>query len=473
MPTIIMESLMEQSSTKNTAAKPSNGELWGHKELELLLSADPKITRVTEQSMSGIVKRPKEGKPTVLFRWRFRQGEKFFDFNAGTWPRKTLKAIRESYEAAKALHNTGKNPQLEKKIKRSQAALEQTIKLKEQVDETVKALAEKWQLADLVKRGSKGRKDGGVEVMRAFEKDVFSAIGSHPIKAVPAKMWLEILDRVKERAPSQAGNLYADLNQFLQWCERRDYIEVSPLRKIKKSDVEPTNKERSRTLFQPDSANPPAELLQLLEKLPNANLEKTTELALRLILGTCCRVGELSMATWNRVNFETREWFLPSEDTKNKSEHRLFISDYTYRHLEDLKKITGHTQWCFPNVQGKNHLDVKTVAKQTRDRQTTKPLKNRSKQTSALLLSGGRWTPHDLRRTAGYIMRYIGVNVISIEACLNHTPAKLVRTYQGQVPRHDKADAWERLGTYLDTLVGQQEANTSKGSMSLLMKPIK
>jgi integrase len=463
---------MEQSSTKNTAAKPSNGELWGHKELELLLSADPNITRVSEHSMTGIVKRHKEGKPTVLFRWRFRQDDKFYDFNAGTWPRKSLKDIRETYEAAKALHNTGKNPQLEKKIKRTEAALEQTIKLKEQVEETVKALADKWQIADLVKRGTKGRKDNGVEVMRAFEKDVFSVIGSHPIKTVPVKVWLEILDQVKERAPSQAGNLYADMNQFLQWCERRDYIEASPLRKIKKSDIEPPPKERSRTLFQPDSANPPAELLQLLEKIPNATLEKTTELAVRLILGTCCRVGELSMATWNRVNFETREWYLPSIDTKNKNEHRIYISDYTYRHLEDLKKITGHTPWCFPNVQGDNHLGVKAIAKQTRDRQTTKPMMNRSKQTSALLLSGGKWTPHDLRRTAGYIMRFIGVNVVSIEACLNHTPAKLVRTYQGQVPWHDKVNAWERLGNYLDTLFGQQDASTNKGSMALLMKPV-
>lgn len=458
------------ANSNTNIAKPSNSELWGHKELEARLLAEHQITRVNEQGMSGTVKRSKNGKPSVLFRWRFRFDEKFFDYTLGTWPRDSLKAIRESLESAKALLKAGKNPQLEKRLKRKQAALEQAVQLKIQVEETVKALAEKWQASDLVKRGTKGRKDNGAEVMRSFEKDVFPLIGSHPVKSVPKKVWMEILDSVRMRAPSLAGNLFADLNQFLDWCERRDYLDVSPLHKIRKADIEPSYIERKRTLFQPDSANPPAELLQLFEIMPKANLQRTTELALLLILGTCCRVGELSMSTWARIDFDTREWFLPSEDTKNKNEHRIFISDYVLGYLEELKKLTGHTKWCFPNAKATDHIDIKTVTKQTSDRQTETQLQNRSKQTTALSLSGGKWTPHDLRRTGGHIMRFIGINVISIEACLNHTPVKLVRTYQGQVPWHDKRDAWERLGHYLDTLIDKPKTEGTSGSLKLLQK---
>ena len=81
-------------------------------------------------------------------------------------------------------------------------------------------------------------------------------------------------------------------------------------------------------------------------------------------------------------------------------------------------------------------------------------MKNRSKNVGALILSGGSWTPHDLRRTAATQMGELGVMSEIIERCLNHVEAnRLKRTYQKHERRSEMKDAWTRIGDRLDVLL--------------------
>lgn len=90
-------------------------------------------------------------------------------------------------------------------------------------------------------------------------------------------------------------------------------------------------------------------------------------------------------------------------------------------------------------------------------------MKGRSKAVGSLRLSGGHWTPHDLRRTAATIMGHCGVLDQIIERCLNHTDEnKLKRTYQRQEPRQQMQEAWNLLGLRLETLLS--EMNVTVGN---------
>jgi len=447
---------MEESAKTVTTAKPKNGKRWEHKELEARIK-DPNITRVWEQGgLYGVVRRGKDGIPSVMFRWRFRYDDKLADFTVGTWPGDSLKEIRDEHDKAVALHNTGKNPTTERNLQKLAAAHAQTEQVRIHEEETVQALALKWQSLELTKRGDKGRKDNGVEVIRSFERDVFPRIGSAPIQSVPRSSWTELFDEVKARAPRMAARLFADLTQFLDWCERRDYIEVSPLHKIRKSDIASPYKERQRFLWNKNSSTPEAELLELKAKLPSAKLERKTELAIWLMISTGCRVGELSMSPWKNVNFAAREWTFPATDTKNGIEHRVYISDFTLRHLKELHQITGHTAWCLPSDRNLSHVCEKSITKQITDRQRTEAMKNRSKATATLQLSGGRWTSHDLRRTGSHIMGAVGVDPLTVESCINHVMEKLMRTYQQSITWKSKQDAWISLGAKLDEVLGDE-----------------
>ena len=80
-------------------------------------------------------------------------------------------------------------------------------------------------------------------------------------------------------------------------------------------------------------------------------------------------------------------------------------------------------------------------------------LSNRSAKAQALLLPGGKWTPHDLRRTGATIMTSLGVLPEVAERCLNHTEEnKVKRTYQRHSYTKEMAEAWHVLGQYLEEI---------------------
>ena len=87
-------------------------------------------------------------------------------------------------------------------------------------------------------------------------------------------------------------------------------------------------------------------------------------------------------------------------------------------------------------------------------------LSNRSKHNQALVLIGGKWTPHDLRRTGATIMGDLGIAPDVTEKCLNHTEEnKVKRIYQRQKLEVEQAEAWQVLGDRLALLINMDDSN--------------
>ena len=80
-------------------------------------------------------------------------------------------------------------------------------------------------------------------------------------------------------------------------------------------------------------------------------------------------------------------------------------------------------------------------------------MSRRSPHTNALALPGGKWTPHDLRRTGATLMTALGVLPEVAEKCLNHTEeSRVKRTYQRYSYDAEKREAWRLLGERLELL---------------------
>ena len=111
----------------------------------------------------------------------------------------------------------------------------------------------------------------------------------------------------------------------------------------------------------------------------------------------------------------------------------------------------------FPNRSGTDAIGVKGFGKQLYDRQRADPkqrLAGRSKHTDSLSLPGGRWTAHDLRRTAATTMASLGVSSDVIDECLNHMiESRVARTYIRDRRQKEQAMAFDKLGSYLDSKV--------------------
>jgi len=84
---------------------------------------------------------------------------------------------------------------------------------------------------------------------------------------------------------------------------------------------------------------------------------------------------------------------------------------------------------------------------------------NGSKNIDALILPGGKWTPHDLRRTGATIMTMLGIAPEIVERCLNHAEqSKVKRIYQRYSYAPEMKQAWELLGARLGNLTTGQDA---------------
>ncbi len=327
---------------------------------------------------------------------------------------------------------------------------------------TVNDLFDKWLRLELV-----GRADGGAEVQRSFRVDVFPMIGDMAAKDVRKLHIQEIVDNIKVRASGHktmvrtAKKTLSDLRQMFGFALDRDYIDADPTARIKKAKIG-KDVERDRVLSE-------TELIDLFQKLPMAGMAETSQLALRIQLATLARIGEVLGAQWRHVDFERRIWTLP--ETKNGQRHDIWLCDFVLRDLIRLKAITGQMPWLFPAARAQkgqtevlDHVCPKTVTKQVGDRQRTgeTPMSGRSKQVDALVLLGGKWTPHDLRRTGATMMAELGVLPDVVERCLNHIEEKKVkRIYQRAQYESHKREAWRLLGDRLSLLEARAAGKAS------------
>jgi integrase len=88
-----------------------------------------------------------------------------------------------------------------------------------------------------------------------------------------------------------------------------------------------------------------------------------------------------------------------------------------------------------------------------RQRDPEQRLKNRTKATTSLALSGGKWTAHDLRRTAATIMARLGFGSDVINECLNHMQQdRMAKVYIRDRRESEQVKAFDKLGEALNAL---------------------
>ncbi|MBP6645104.1 MAG: tyrosine-type recombinase/integrase [Burkholderiaceae bacterium] len=455
-------------------------------ELKALGTADHGRRLTDGGSLKGKVYVARDGAISVQFRFAYKFGGKAREVLVGTWPKYDIKSIRKNRDALRVKIQNGIDPVEQSQLVREQvqsereadhlrlAAEREAELLKIEADRqeavhqqqlrlqvlaentarmTVRSLFDQWQRLELIQRADKGS-----EAQRSFERDVFPLIGNVAATDVSKAHIQEIVDTIKSRAtPTQnmvrtAKKTLADMRQMFGFALDRDYVDADPTARVKKARIG-ADVERDRVLNE-------AELILMFQKLPRSGLAATSQLALLIQLSTAARIGEVLAARWDQVDLERRNLTLP--ETKNGKRHEIWLSDFALYQIKSLHESTGLTPWLFPSTQAKkdqpdfaNHICVKTVTKQVGDRQRpgNAPMSGRSKDVDALALPGGKWTPHDLRRTAATTMAELGALPDVIEKCLNHTDVgKVKRIYQRAQYEGPMRDAWKLLGSRLTLL---------------------
>ena len=417
------------------------------KQLGALTAADSGQRLSDGGGLFGVVRTRRDNSVTVAFSYRYRFDGGSRDLRCGTWPAHSLKDIRSERDRARAMVAAGEDPALQRRVDKLEQA-ERQRELHKAASEraarlTVSSLFDAWLRQDLSQR-----KDQGKEVERAFRKDILPVLGALPAADVTRGDIAHLLDAVVARgAKVVANHLLADLRQMYGFGIARNYVEADPTSHLRKADFGGRPRERDRVLSE-------QEITELAQRLPLARLLKSTELAIWIMLGTCCRVGELSRSRWSDVDLDDGSWFIPAENAKNSRPHTVYLSNFALEKFRDLHAIARPCDWVFPARNSTEPVSLKSISKQINDRQRATRLKNRSSATATLCLAGGKWTPHDLRRTGATMMGELGVRPDVIERCLNHVEHNRVkRIYQRQQLIAEQTNAWQQLGEKLASLV--------------------
>ncbi len=375
----------------------------------------------------------------------------------GKQQRMTLKAkglvdARIERDEIKEIVRQGKDPSLERSLKlereKQQQLNEQAALTKLQARITVRDLFVNWCDTDLL-----NRKDIA-EIRRMFQKDILPDLGGLFVEDVRKGHVSLLIGKLKKRGVNHlARNLLKLIRQMFRFAVTYDMIEFDPTASlsIAKMTTKPT--ERDRTLSD-------IEIRALARQLPDAHLIKSTECAVWIALSTMCRIGEISKAKFSDLDFELKTWTIPKENSKNKKAHTIYLSDFALEYFKVLTNVASNNIWLFPNRYGSSHVSEKSISKQLGGRQSDNILSNRSKDNQALVLTGGKWTPHDLRRTGATIMGDLGIPPDVTEKCLNHAEEnKIKRIYQRQKLEAEQAEAWRALGDRLSLLVNMDDSN--------------
>jgi len=357
---------------------------------------------------------------------------------------------------------------------------------------TIKDMFDTW-LADGVRRS-----DGNAEILRAFNADVLPNIGASLVKAVTEHDIRAILRNVVGRGAKRMAVILKDnLTQMFAWAGKRQpwrklLAEGDPMALIEIDKIVSPEYDLDNVCDRILSITEIRELHDAFERLNTAYanagkkrrhvqpVEPTTQAAVWIMLSTLCRVGELSMARWEHVDFDAAEWVIPKANVKGKiSALTISLSPFALAQFRKLQSITGKGPYCFPSHDGKTHINVKSITKQIGDRQCMfkvtaskaprRLLKNRHQSDALVLADGenGPWTPHDLRRTGATLMQSLKIDKVVINSCQNHVIAggKVERHYLHHKFEEEMREAWLKLGAHLELLL-RPKANVIPGEFS-------
>lgn len=339
------------------------------------------------------------------WRFRFRLDGKESLFAIGAYPDVKAAEARRMRDDARQLIKQGINPAQQRKLDKIAKQYERAT--------TFESVAAEWyELAKTKPSAKTGRSwstgyAGHVETL--LRKDINPHVGRLPIKDIKTPAIYDLLRKIEARqAPTRALLARQIINGIFKLAirtHRADYNVVDPL----KGDIARRVVEHRKHLKGDD-------LPDFLRKLEDYTGHVTTAIALKLLMLTAVRPGELCGAAWAEFILDKSEWRIPGARMKMGKEHIVPLSHQALVLLDQLRELTGHTKYLFP-AQGTKSQTMPTAT-----------LRN----AVAKLGFSDRFSPHGARGTFSTMCNEAGFRPDVIERQLAHAESNKVRASYNQ-----------------------------------------
>lgn len=379
------------------------------------LRSRPTVYRVADANGLCIEIRPTGSK---LWRYRYRHNGKATMLPLGEYPHVNLAAARRARDDARALLADGTNPAEARRADKRARLLS--------AENTFAAIAGEW----IAKQSAKWTPHHAADVLRSLEQEAFPAFGSRPIADLEPPEILACLKAIEKRGALEIAHRTAQrITAVCRYAVQTGRAKHNPAADLR--GVIATRKVKHMT------AMPREEMPAFLENLEKYDGRPETALALRLLVLTFVRTGELIGAYWHEIDFDKAAWRIPAERMKMREEHIVPLSSQALDVLRELQLITGATPLLFPSRSNAH-----------------KPMSNNT-MLFALYRMGyhSRATGHGFRALASTTLNEHGWSPDVIERQLAHGERNRVRAAYNRAQylpeRRKMMQAW---ADHLDTL---------------------
>jgi integrase len=267
---------------------------------------------------------------------------------------------------------------------------------------------------------------------RRLKVDLFPSLGDRPIAEIEAPELLETLRIIEKRGSHDIAHRVLQIaGQVFRYAIVLGRAVRDPSRDLKGALVV-AGRVRHHAALRED------ELPEFIEKLDKFDGHLQTQLAMKLLLLTFVRTGELRGAKWIEFDFDKALWRIPATRMKTGREHIVPLSKQALEVLRELQKLHGHRLILFPNQ--------------------AKPTLPMSENTIlfALYRMGyhSRATGHGFRATASTILNEQGWRSEVIERQLAHTERNKVRAaYNRAEYLPERRELMQHWADFLDKIV--------------------
>ncbi len=268
-------------------------------------------------------------------------------------------------------------------------------------DNTFESVAREWHKNQMPKWTA----EYGDKLWRRLEIHVFPKLSKKPIADITA---LDLLDSLRV---TENNDKVDTAHRALQAC--RSVFQYAVLsQRIKYNpalDLKGVLKAHKKVNLPSIGHN---QLPDFLAKLEEVNTTMMNKLAIKIIMMTFVRQGELRRAKWADIDFKAKEWRVRPETTKMRELHIVPLADQVLGLLNQLKLISGQSEYLFPSQnKQKNPIMCENTINNVIHKMGYK----------------GQMVGHGFRSTASTILNENGFKPDVIERQLAHMPRDKVR----------------------------------------------
>ena len=268
----------------------------------------------------------------AYWRLKYRHGGKEKLLALGVYPAVGLRDARDKATDAKRLLQDGQDPGALRKAEKVRGALESV--------NTLEAVTHAW-LAHQTDRWE-AQTEGAIRA--SLVANVFPALGERALASIKPSEVMACIKVIEARGAGElASRVLQRIKAIYRWAVTHERIEVNPMVDLVPGEILKPRDVTHRLML------PEAELANFYRKLDLYDGDPTTVHALRLLMLTVTRPGELRGARWAEFDLAAAMWTIPAERMKMRNEHKVPLPTQALEVLRSIQPLTGDGDLVFPS----------------------------------------------------------------------------------------------------------------------------